>query len=47
VGTAGTANLMQEDGTIRTNFPLHVGTHPIVVRQVRTGGTASDLWALY
>jgi len=47
VGTAGTANLMQIDGTIRTNYPLQAGYNPIVVRQVRTGGTASDIWALY
>ena len=47
VGTAGTANLMQEDGEIRTNYPLQQGYNPIIVRQVRTGGTASDIWALY
>jgi hypothetical protein len=47
VGTAGTANLMQQDGTIRTNVPLQVGYNPLSVLQVRLGGTASDIWALY
>lgn len=47
VGTAGTANLMDDDGVTRTNVPLQVGYNPIRVRQVRTGGTASDIWALY
>lgn len=47
-GTAGTANLMELDGTtIRTGFPLVQGLNPIAVRQVRTGGTATDIWALY
>jgi hypothetical protein len=47
VGTAGTANLMQQDGTIRTDVPLQAGYNPLSVLQVRTGGTASDIWALY
>lgn len=47
VGTAGTANLMQLDGTIRTNVPLQAGYNPLACRQVRTGGTAADIWALY
>lgn len=47
VGTAGTANLMEQDGTIRTNFPLMQGPNPLVCKQVRTGGTASDIWAIY
>lgn len=47
VGVAGTANLMQDDGTIRTNYPLQQGYNPIGAKQVRTGGTASDIWALY
>lgn len=46
VGTPGTANLMQTDGTIRTDVPLQQGYNPISVRQVRTGGTADDIWAL-
>lgn len=47
VGTAGTANIMEADGTIRTNVPLQQGYNPICVMQVRTGGTADDIWALY
>lgn len=47
VGTAGTANLMQPDGTIQTSVPLQVGYNPLQVLQVRTGGTATDIWALY
>jgi len=47
VGTAGTANLMQQDGTIRANVPLQQGYNPLVVRQVRMGGTADNIWALY
>lgn len=47
VGAAGTANLMEQDGTIRTNVPLQQGYNPLIVRQVRLGGTAADIWALY
>ena len=46
-GTAGTVNLMDGDGDITTAFPLQVGYNPIMPRQVRTGGTALDIWALY
>lgn len=47
VGTAGTANLQDAGGTTRTNVPLQAGYNPIMCKQVRTGGTASDIWALY
>lgn len=47
VGTAGTANLMDETGEIRTSVPLQAGYNPLKVKQVRTSGTASDIWALY
>jgi hypothetical protein len=47
VGTAGTANLVEFDGTVRTAVPLQAGFNPLSVLQVRTGGTASDIWALY
>jgi hypothetical protein len=46
-GSAGTANLMDAHGNIVANFPLHAGYNPIQVLQVRTGGTATDIWALY
>jgi hypothetical protein len=47
VGTAGTANLGQVDGTTRTDVPLQAGYNPLVCLQVRLGGTADDIWALY
>lgn len=47
VGTAGTANLAQPDGTLRANVPLQQGYNPLQVLQVRTGGTADNIWALY
>lgn len=47
VGTAGTANLMDINGDVRTDVPLQAGYNPLVVKQVRTGGTADNIWALY
>jgi hypothetical protein len=47
VGTAGTANLQTASGTTRTNVPLQQGFNPLRCKQVRTGGTATDIWALY
>lgn len=47
VGTAGTANLMDAAGNTLANVPLQPGYNPLCVRQVRTGGTAADIWALY
>ena len=47
VGTAGTANLMDSEGNILADFPLQAGRNGILVRQVRTGGTATDIWAVY
>lgn len=47
VGSAGSANLQTADGGTRTNVPLQQGYNPLICKQVRTGGTASDIWALY
>jgi hypothetical protein len=47
VGTEGTANLVQEDGTARADVPLKPGLFPCSVIQLETGGTADDIWALY
>jgi hypothetical protein len=47
VGTAGTANLMDAAGNIQANVPLQVGYNPLQARQVRTSGTADNIWALY
>lgn len=47
VGTAGTANLQDAEGNVRANVPLQAGFNWLSCRQVRTGGTAADIWALY
>lgn len=47
VGTPGTANLMEGDGSVRTNVPLIAGYNPLMCLQVQTGGTADNIWALY
>jgi len=47
VGTAGTANLVDGAGNSVTGVPLQQGYNPIQVRRVQTGGTASNIWALY
>lgn len=46
VGTAGTATVVQLDGTERT-ITLPVGFVPIAVKQIKTGGTADAITALY
>lgn len=47
VGTAGTANLTELDGTERDGVPLQQGYNMLVVKEVRLGGTADNIWALY
>lgn len=47
VGAAGTATLIDASGAERTGVPLQQGFNPIGVRRVKTGGTATNLWALY
>ncbi len=47
VGTAGTANLIDVSGVARTGVPLQAGYNPIGVQRVLTGGSASNIWALY
>lgn len=47
VGTAGTANLRDEHGNIRMDFPLLQGLNPIRISQLRSGGDADDIWGLY
>ena len=46
-GTAGTVNLIDMFGNTVTGFPLQQGLNAIRVKRVSTGGTASDIWALY
>lgn len=45
-GTAGTCNLIDGRGNLCTNYPLQQGYNPIRVQRVKTGGTASNIWAL-
>lgn len=47
VGNAGTVNLIDASGTERTSVPLPQGIVPIGVQRVKTGGSATNLWALY
>jgi hypothetical protein len=47
VGTAGTANLQDAASNTLADVPLQAGYNPIAATQVRTGGTADDIWALY
>jgi hypothetical protein len=47
VGTAGTATLVQPDCTERADVPLLQGRNPFMVKRVKEGGTADDIWALY
>lgn len=47
VGTAGTVNIKTLAGNVRTGVPVFVGTNPIGCQEVRTGGTAGDIWAGY
>lgn len=47
VGTAGTANLTDKDGVEEADVPLQQGYNPLRVLQVRTGGTADNIRALY
>jgi hypothetical protein len=46
-GRGGTANLVDETGETANNFPLQTGYNPIKVMQLKTGGTADDIWGLY
>jgi hypothetical protein len=47
VGTPGTCNLTDGDGTTQTDVPLQLGYNPIIVNSIQSGGTADDIWALY
>ncbi len=46
VGTAGTADLTQADGTDRDGVPLQAGYNPLMVLKVRAPGSADHVWAL-
>ena len=47
VGTAGTLNFIDSSGTEITSFPAQQGYNPIYPKRIKTGGTATDIWALY
>ena len=47
VGTAGSATLIDAAGTEQANVPLQQGYNPIMVRRVKTGGSADNIWAIY
>jgi hypothetical protein len=47
VGSEGTATIVDASGNVCADVPLQQGYNPIAVRQVNTGGTADNIWALY
>lgn len=47
VGSAGTANMVDEQGNVLADFPLKEGYNPIRISQLETGGTADDIWGMY
>jgi hypothetical protein len=47
VGGAGTGNLTQINGVEQDEVPLQAGYNPLSCRAVRSGGSATDIWALY
>lgn len=47
VGTSGTLNIKDADGNTVTSVPVTLGYNPLSLQQVRTGGTADDIFALY
>lgn len=44
---AGTVTVITAAGETRTNVPMQQGYNPIRVKRVKTGGTATNIWALY
>lgn len=46
-GGAGTVNIKDGSGVTRTSYPLFEGVNAVVCQEVRTGGTASQIWAGY
>lgn len=47
VGSGGTANIVDAAGNDLANVPLQTGFNPLRVARVKTGGSASDIWAIY
>ncbi len=46
VGVAGTLNITTVKGAKRDAVPFQVGVTPIQIIELRTGGSALDVWAL-
>jgi hypothetical protein len=46
-GTSGTLNGIDAAGNVFTGLPLQQGYNPISIQQASTGGTATNIWALY
>lgn len=47
VGTGGTLNGIDLQGNVVTNYPAQTGYNPLCLKQISTGGTATDIWLLY
>ena len=47
VGSAGTATMKDGYGDVLTGFPLEVGYNPIMISELTTLGTASNVWGMY
>lgn len=47
VGSGGSANLVDAGGNDLVAVPLQTGFNPVRISRVKTGGTASDIWAIY
>jgi hypothetical protein len=45
VGTA--LNGIDTRGNVVTAYPAQTGINPIQLKQISTGGTATDIWLLY
>ena len=47
VGSAGTATMKDGYGDVMTNFPLEVGYNPIMISELTTLVSASNIWGMY
>lgn len=47
VGGAGLINFIDADGTTVTGFPVVAGRNDVMVKRLKTGGTATNVWAAY
>lgn len=47
VGGAGTLNIVTAAGHTRNNVPFLQGMIPFRIKELLSGGTASDIWGVY